>query len=246
MVQIHHHHHPASPVEDHQAMEEFQHGWQTYKKAVDNNYISHREAYAALHRVLRDEFQGPFRFLDLACGDASASVGALLNTTVAHYHGIDLSEPALELARNTLDVLPCEVDLEEQDFIKAMRGRPEPADVVWIGLSMHHLTTQGKQELFGEVRNVVGDQGMFLIYEPILLDDETREAFLDRFEKTLYTSWTALTKAEKEEVLAHVRAADFPETKGTWRSMAIEQGFSNARELFEDPFQLFAVMCFYA
>lgn len=244
MVRIHHH--ASSLVEDPEAMEEFQRNWQTYRKAVHNNYISHREAYAALHRVLRDAFRGPFRFLDLACGDAAASVGALLDTPIAHYHGIDLSQPALALAQKALDALPCEAELEERDFIEAMRGRPEPADVVWIGLSMHHLLAPGKRELFGEVRNVVGDRGMFLIYEPVLLEDETRESFLQRFETVLHASWTAFTPAEKEEVLAHVRAADFPETKEAWRSMAAEQGFSRMRELFADPHHLFAVLGFHA
>ena len=39
----------------------------------------------------------PFAFLDIACGDAGQMKQALTGTKVGHYHGIDLSEPALEL-----------------------------------------------------------------------------------------------------------------------------------------------------
>ena len=52
----------------------FQHQWQLYRKFVDNNYFYHNEVYARLHRILVDEAVQPFRFLDIACGDAGATV----------------------------------------------------------------------------------------------------------------------------------------------------------------------------
>jgi hypothetical protein len=55
----------------------FRQQWQLYRKVVDNNYLFHREAYARLHQILVDEAVQPFRFLDIACGDASATVEAL-------------------------------------------------------------------------------------------------------------------------------------------------------------------------
>ena len=62
----------------------FQHLWQLYRKFVDNNFFYHREVYARLHRILVDEAVQPFRFLDIACGDARATVEALKGTRVAH------------------------------------------------------------------------------------------------------------------------------------------------------------------
>jgi hypothetical protein len=73
----------------------FQQDWMLYRKMVDNNFLYHREAYGRLHGVLVNEVARPFRFLDIACGDASASVGALRGTRVAHYQGIDFSGAAL-------------------------------------------------------------------------------------------------------------------------------------------------------
>ena len=68
----------------------FQQQWQLYRKFVDNNYFYHREVYGQLHRILVEEAVQPFRFLDIACGDARATVDALKGTRVAHYHGIDV------------------------------------------------------------------------------------------------------------------------------------------------------------
>jgi len=56
----------------------FQQEWRIYRKMVDQNYLFHREAYSGLRRVLLEEAPRPFRFLDLACGDASAAADAHL------------------------------------------------------------------------------------------------------------------------------------------------------------------------
>jgi hypothetical protein len=73
---------------------------------------------------------------------------------------------ALDLASKALEALACPVTLEHRDFVEALRNRPEPVDVAWIGLSLHHLRAPAKLTLMLEIRGVVGDRGLFLIYEP--------------------------------------------------------------------------------
>lgn len=235
---------PASPVVDEQAMETFRHQWQAYSKLVDNDYFSHQAVRAVLHQELVAEINRPFRFLDLACGDARLTVAALQGTSVSHYHGIDLSAPALALAGQTVEALACPAELEEGDFVAAMRERPEPADVVWIGLSLHHLQTADKQVLMSAVRSVLHDDGRFLIFEPVRREGETRAAFLDRFEQTNASTWTALTPDERAAIMAHVRAADFPEPPSVWEQLGRDAGFSRARDLFTDPTDVFRVFCY--
>ena len=237
-------HAPASPVVDEEAMQTFRHQWQVYSKLVDNDYLSHQAVRAVLHRELVAEVNRPFRFLDLACGDARLTVAALQGTPVIHYHGIDLSAPALALARQTVEALACPVELEQADFVSAMRERPEPADVVWIGLALHHLQTPDKQVLMREVRSAVGDGGRFLIYEPVRHEGESRPAYLDRFEQTNHSAWAALTPEEWAAILAHVRAADFPEPPSVWAQLGRDAGFPDVRDLFTDPTGLYTVFCF--
>jgi hypothetical protein len=47
-----------------------------------------------------------------------------------------------------------------------------------------------------DVRSAVGDGGLFLIYEPVCHEGESRPAYLDRFEQTNHSTWAALTPEE--------------------------------------------------
>ena len=223
----------------------FQHQWQLYRKFVDTNFFYHREVYGELRRILVDEAVQPFRFLDIACGDARATVDALKRTRVAQYHGIDLSQEALDLASKALETLACPVPLDHRDFVAALRDWPEPVDIAWIGLSLHHLLTPAKLELMREIRGIVGDSGLFLIYENAAPDGEEREAWLLRCEHQARRLLSAaLNPEEFEAMLAHVRANDFPETTSRWHSLGYEAGFSKVRELFIAPTDLFRMYCF--
>ena len=240
------HNDSAGTSPDEPAAALFQQQWQLYRKFVDNNLFYHREAYGELHRILVEEVVQPFRFLDIACGDASATSDALKGTRVAHYHGIDLSRAALDLASKNLEPLACSATLERRDFVAALRDRPEAADVAWIGLSLHHLLGPAKLEFMREVRKVVGDRGLFLIYENASPDPEDRETYLLRWESQNQPLWTSLTPEEYEEMRDHVRAYDFPETTSRWHSLGHEAGFNHVRELFVAPTDLFRMYCFQA
>src|SRR5260370_38029609 len=111
---------------DEPALALFQQQWQLYRKFVDNNYFYHREVYAQLHRILVEEAVQPFRFLDIACGDARATGDAVKGTRVAHYRGIDLCQAALDLAASALSTLGCAVMLDQLDFVEALRHAAQP------------------------------------------------------------------------------------------------------------------------
>src|SRR3990170_257016 len=139
-------------VADEAALEQFQKQWATYQKLVDSDALSHKAVGKILHDVLTASFDRPFAFLDIACGDAGQMSQALAGTTVRHYHGIDLSQPALDLAAKNLAGAPFEVELDHRDFVEALTRRPEPAAAAWCGLSIHHLGTEGKQALLEAIR----------------------------------------------------------------------------------------------
>lgn len=221
----------------------FQEEWQTYRKVVEENYFFHREAYATLHKVLVEEVSSPFRFLDIACGDASTTVSALAGTGVSNYRGIDLSETALTLAAHALRALPCPVTLERDDFVEALHDRDLAADVAWIGLSLHHLQSLDKLSAMRDLRLIVGERGKLLIYEPSGPDDDTRMAWLRRWDRQR-AAWAALASAEWRSLRDHSHTNDFPETHITWLTLGYEAGFGRARCLYESPTQLFRLYCF--
>ena len=98
------------------ALAQFQEQWSTYRKLVESGCLAHREVGTILQETLNDLFKSPFSFLDIACGDASLMKTALQGTHVGHYHGIDLSQAALELAAANLAELPGKVDLDHREF----------------------------------------------------------------------------------------------------------------------------------
>ncbi len=229
---------------DGRAVEIFRQQWELYQKFLRYDYLSNAGAYAELNRFLTRDFARPFDFVDLACGDASGIVTALKGTAVAHYRGIDLSAPALELAKGNLKSLSCPVDLEQSDFTEAMRSPTRSADIVWISLSLHHLATADKRKLMREIRDGLRSDGAFLVYEPTRDDGEDRPAYLDRFEETGRHDWTALSGDEFKEAMGHVRGCDLPETVSGWEALGREAGFSKIAELYRSPDDLFRLFSY--
>jgi len=222
----------------------FKQQWNIYRKVVEGNYLNHREAYQTLNRFLVEDLNRPFRFLDLACGDAKESVQALSETQIVHYQGIDLAGEALQLANRNLQNLKCTSELEQADFVDEMRQRTECADIVWIGLSLHHLCTIEKKQLIENIYRLMDKDGKFLIYEPTLLEGEVRSDFLNRNMELVRNNGTGLSAAEYNEVDAHIREFDFPETLSNWQSLGRQSGFVRSRVLFTGPNQVYALICF--
>lgn len=232
MLNILIHHHPDNPVTDEAALEHFQKQWVTYQKLVDSDSLSHKAVGKLLHDTLTERFAKPFAFLDIACGDASQMRRALQGTLVRHYHGIDLSAPALELAARNLSDMSFEVELDQDDFVAAMTKRPEPADASWCSLSIHHLHTDGKRDLLKAICKATST--VLMIYEPTLADGEDRESYLRRFRQVNRTAWSFLTDDEWEQVYHHVSTCDLPESAATWLELGREAGFDNAKQMFLD------------
>lgn len=230
---------PEGEVVDAEALEQFEQQWATYGKLIEENALAHREVTALLHDHLAEEFASPFTFLDVACGDASIMPEALRGLPVKHYHGIDLSQPALELAAENLRKLSCEIDLDHRDFFEAITSREEHVDAAWCSLSIHHLTTEQKFEVFKAIREELGPGGMFLAYEPTRRDGESREAYVERFKETNQPLWRCLSEEEWDQLFHHVSTCDFPETVSDWREMGRQAGFATSRLLFQDPTDLY-------
>jgi hypothetical protein len=228
---------PGGATADAGAMEQFQKQWDSYQKLVDYDLLSHRAVGDLLGVALARE--APFDFLDIACGDAGMPKRILPRTAVRHYHGVDLSEPALELAAANLKGLRFRVDLDHRDFVEAMARRPEAADIAWCGLSIHHLDTVHKRRLLAALRKAT--RRFLMIYEPARADGEDRNAYLDRFVATNKPAWTMLTPEEWGQIEHHVRTSDLPETGPVWLELGREAGFAHAQQVFVDPTNLYRV-----
>ncbi len=220
----------------------FQASAEVYTKMVDQNYLFHREVYACLHGLLME--RKPFRFLDVACWDAACSSQALSNTNIIEYHGIDIVAEALTLASENLRaVLKCPIYLQQGDFAPALAKWDHPVDVVWIGLSLHHLRSDDKLSLMRNVHRLLPPDGEMLIYENTSTDGEDRGGWLARWDLQR-SAWTAYSDEEYRQMNEHVHAHDYPETCSTWREMGRAAGFKEVGEVYACPTDLFRMYRF--
>jgi cyclopropane fatty-acyl-phospholipid synthase-like methyltransferase len=238
---------PQAPeIEQLNEVESMFQDWRIYQKAEENNYLCHREVYALLHRFLLAHVSRPFVLLDLGCGDARFILKALAGTPIRHYVGVDLGKPALELALENLTCLACDHRLVEQDFFEFVRDAGVRADVIWMGLAFHHLPLPQKTAFLHLARQILPADGFLLMYEPMLLEDETREQFLERSWLNLNRAWQLMSREELHKIQAHVAQCDFPEKFSLLYRLGQEQGFSGADLLFQGPARLFSLICFRA
>ena len=133
--------HVSSAFEKINDVRAFFDNWTLYEKIVERDYLGHLGAYSTLRSLVVERFgEKPFSLLDLGCGDARCMARALAETSVADYEGVDLSAVALELAGNSMQPVPARKKFVQDDFFKLVGREEAPVDIVWIGLSFHHLS----------------------------------------------------------------------------------------------------------
>lgn len=222
----------------------FRRNWDLFRNIIKNNYMSHAEAYTKLHNVLITDMPRPFTFADLACGDAYSSSRSLLDTEAAKYVGIDLSETALDLAREEFGDSHIDADFVITDLLNFHGVVEPPVDVVWVGLSLHHLGFEDKAFFMRKVKEVLADGGLFLIYEPVYINGENRLQYCERFKNAVLAEWHTLERDEKQMIIDHVYESEIPETPETWIKLAKDAGFESARQLFTDRYKLWSLFKF--
>jgi SAM-dependent methyltransferase len=209
-----------------------------YRRVVEADYMSHRAFFRVLHDLLKAR-SAPFSLLDLACGDAACSVGALCGTKVSDYTAVDLAEPALFLAASNARSLRCATEVVHRDFQEYVNTASRLWDVIFISFSFHHLNSKAKVAFAPQIRRTLSAGGEWIFFEPMLQGKETREGFLDRWKASLEHDWREFTPEEKTIIWEHVSQYDFPENLRTFERLALEGGFRTFEHLYTDPF------CFY-
>lgn len=234
-----------SPLKDGRSYEDvtdmFRRHWDIFRKIIEHDYMSHKAAYGKLREIIKSEVDRPFSFADLACGDAYSSSRCLAGTRVSGYTGIDLSKWALGLAAKELGKIRAPFRLIEGDFERFDKYVDSPPDVVWVGLSLHHLVTEEKARFMKKVRASLPEDGLFIIYEPTYVEGEDGTSYYERFTDVLNRNWTGLTREELDTVFDHVKKSDIPELPSEWMRLGRDAGFDKAEEVYTDPTDLYSV-----
>ncbi|MEI7634199.1 MAG: L-histidine N(alpha)-methyltransferase [bacterium] len=237
---------PAAADERTDEVKAFFNQWHVYRTIMDHDYTGEVNAHKALRDLLIHDFPGGFSIIDLGCGDAGYMAQMLAGTPVSYYEGVDLSDVALDLARKNMEVVGCQCVFSNYDFVRNLQERESPVDVIWIGLSLHHLSSVQKEMFLAYCRSALTARGLLIIYEPMLEEGETREEFLGRCEAEIDAHWTALAPDEREAICEHVISADFPESVMTLREMGLRNGFARVESVWRNPTSLFQMIVFHA
>ncbi|MEY3480821.1 MAG: hypothetical protein RIQ71_1596 [Verrucomicrobiota bacterium] len=217
--------------------------WDIYRLCIEHNTLCHREVGA----ILRDELAGrtePFSFLDLACGDAELTAGALRGSRVARYAGVDFAQPAIELAREKTSDLPCPREFHEANLTDFLRGNAECFDVLYLGLSLHHLERDSKREMMTHLRRATAPGGAFYMFEPCLRPGESRDIYIDRWARAINGPYDPFPATARDALLEHVRESELPETREEYLSSASDAGFARGEILFTDPGNFYTLFKF--
>jgi SAM-dependent methyltransferase len=210
--------------------------WTAYQAVVEHDYLWHAMVNDALAKLI-DERLGhrPIRFLDLACGDAASTSRVLTKRTISRYVGVDRSLQALAAAEANVKDLATSVELITADYVDYLESCREQFDLIYIGLSSHHLDDASLPRLFSAITRCLAANGFFAAFEPFILPDETREEHIERLCTIIDHWWVKMTPDQREEVKAHIRANDHPLQLDKWDAIAANAGLSPAYVAAKTP-----------
>lgn len=217
--------------------------WDIYRLCIEHNTLHHREVEERLRADLARR-SSPFRFLDLASGDATLTARVLAGLPVSSYTAVDFSAPALALARENTVPLGCPREFLETGFREFLAARSAPFDVIYLGLSLHHMLLPGKRGALADLRRILAPDGAFFMFEPILHAGESRTECLERWHAHMDGPYDKFPPAAREAVWEHVRTCDYPESADEYLASARGAGFSSGEIIFQDSGNFYALMRF--
>ena len=210
--------------------------WAMYDAVIRADYMKHAELVTALANWARDQRE-PLRIIDLGCGDAWLATHAFRDANIESYRGVDVSDSAVERARDNTAIWPGGTKLVAGNLAEFLHAQPDgSANLVLASYSLHHFATADKLALVAGIHRVLAPSGTFLWIDAVRNDDESRDAYIARLTNVMQHDWTKLTEDQRTRACNHVRESDFPET-GRWMRDHVQQaGFQLADTILEGEF----------
>jgi len=217
-------------------------GWRAYKAILEHDYLWHSVAGSVLKEQLQERFghDRPFKFLDLACGDACVTAGVLKDFPLAQYTGVDSSREALKQAETYTNLLGPGHRLVISDYLEYLDNATELYDVIYVGLVAHHLGEAGLDRFFKGVKKRLAPGGVLMAYETITLADESRDEHTGRLCRMIRHFWIKMPEEYRQFVVDHVTTSDFPVSFQVWSEKAGQAGLGAMRVLTKTPDRLMA------
>ena len=162
-----------------------------------------RAQLATLLTLLPLPRSGPSRVLELGCGTGGLSYAILEGFPECHVLALDGSDAMRERTRKHVHHFEPRVDvrpfvLDREDWRKSLDG----VDAVVSSLALHHLSGEGKRELFRRAAQSLSERGAFLVAD--LVEPQRSEA-----EEVFRVTWDETAEAAGSELGAPETARRF-------------------------------------
>lgn len=213
-----------------QAATEFFDSWATYQKIIVNDYMKHHELFTKLGELLNSlSALRSFKFLDIGCGDAFYAGKTLSALPQIEYLGIDLSEQALNSAKKNLtDNKISQASLIHGDLsivLDEMIAKSQKFDVILSSFCLHHYQAAEKLVIYNKIKNILAENGMFIIIDIFRSAAQSREDYLTTTMGSFYDSLLNLSHNEIINIREHVESSDYPSTHIETKKAILSQGF---------------------
>lgn len=208
-----------------QASQYFNENWKRYRNSIECNTLYHREMFAALNEFIQKNIKHPFSFVDVGCGDSTATAAVLSDKPVSQYIGIDAAKDVLKIAAQTLAPMNCEKEFIAENMNTAIKQLKSPVDIIFTSYAVHHLSPQEKIDFLLDCKKQLKANGFFLMVDVIREDNQTRDAWLDALKARIQLTQKNITADELAFRMQHPSANDYPEKMTTFKKIAQEQGW---------------------
>lgn len=204
----------------------FEKNWQIYQKIIANNYMLHQELAiesSAIMSILAKN--KAVDVMDLGCGDAKQISKQLSAISVNSYTGIDLSDPALTLAKENLNAVNIECIFLVGPMESLIKNNNKQYNIIYSSYAMHHLNDADKKIFLVDCFNSLSIDGAFILIDLFKNENQSLEDFKKNYTDILNAEWNMLNQEEKEMVIDHIQQFDFPTQQSTLIDWAKEIGF---------------------
>jgi ubiquinone/menaquinone biosynthesis C-methylase UbiE len=195
--------------------------------------MEHREIGTAL-RCVCEALPNGFSVLDLGCGDSSMAIKALEGLRVRSYTGVDLTAPALEIARANFRGT-YSATWVHANMVDDIARCDQQFDVIMTSFAMHHLPADIKQAWLMDIAKHLTPRGQLVLVDTCcpagMSRDETVQLYLDHI-----ADWP-LSTDDKATIATHMWSSDFPESEAFMNDALTAAGL-NQMTIYKHPHDL--------
>jgi ubiquinone/menaquinone biosynthesis C-methylase UbiE len=221
----------------------FQQQWSLYQKLVKENYMLHAQWEKQTAAMIQKYFSTtPFEMLDLGCGDALPIYPCVKDQPMVAYTGVDLSAPALQLAKQHLSSLTAIVKLHECSMEAFLSGCNETYDLIYSSYAIHHLVDDQKRTLLKQCHATLKENGIMIYIDIYREDINTLDVYRQAYSSMVNNDWNILNEAEKNTITNHLNTCDFPVQLPVLQEWLPQIGFDIQGGIIRDKFHMMMVL----